>query len=300
MSRFFFYNFANTPQKSLTFKGWLFLEVIVENVSSKSSNDGSLRGLRFRKLVAMTASSVFVVGGVVAATSSPVAAAPTPRASITVTGFPILRMGTQSAAVKHVQAKLRVTPRTGYFGPLTRAAVTRFQRAHGIPTTGVVAELTWAALNRSGRKYAPVAKPATISQRPVRQASSSLSQRATRVNRVLKYAAQLRGIPYRASGYSPATGFNCSSYTQYVFQQAIGKNLGGAYTVTQYNFAPKKIARSQARPGDLVFFYNYPNNFLGHVGIYAGNNKFWHAPRTGRVVSLDTLYTNKLKFVRVI
>ncbi|MGB5016297.1 MAG: NlpC/P60 family protein, partial [Candidatus Nanopelagicales bacterium] len=96
----------------------------------------------------------------------------------------------------------------------------------------------------------------------------------------------------------PSQGFNCSSYTQYVFER-VGINLGGAYTVTQYAHT-RHISRSQARPGDLIFYYNFKNNFLGHVGIYAGNNMFWHAPRTGRVVSLDPIYSNKVKFSRAI
>ena len=238
----------------------------------------------------VTASSAIMVGG------SAATAAPTPRASYTVTGFPILREGSQSAVVKNVQKKLKVKPRTGYFGPLTRAAVVKFQRSRGIPTTGVVAELTWAALNRVGKKYKPTQVTAKV-KTPVK---TTVSSRQVRVNRVLALAAKLKGIPYKSAGYSPSTGFNCSSYTQYVFQQAIGHNLGGAYTVTQYNVAQQKITRAQAQPGDLVFFHDYPNNFLGHVGIYAGNNQYWHAPRPGRVVSLDTFPTNKLKFARVL
>ena len=44
--------------------------------------------------------------------------------------------------------------------------------------------------------------------------------------------------------------------THRVYQRA-GIDLGGAYTVTQYSRA-QHISRAQAKPGDLVFFYNYP------------------------------------------
>lgn len=264
---------------------------------------GNLRALALKKSAAVLVVGTVAASGALVTGATAANAAPKPRTTYTVTGLPILREGSQSSAVKNIQGKLKVKPRTGYFGPLTRAAVIKFQRSRGIPTTGVVAELTWAALNRIGKAYKPtkakVKAPAkTKAKKPA--AKKAVSTRQARINKVLAFAKKLQGIPYRATGYSPSTGFNCSSYTQYVFQQAIGHNLGGAYTVTQYNVAKKKITRSQARRGDLVFFHDYPNNFLGHVGIYAGNNKYWHAPRTGRVVSLDTFPTNKLKFARVI
>lgn len=115
---------------------------------------------------------------------------------------------------------------------------------------------------------------------------------------VLKVAASQAGVPYVATGYSPEQGFNCSSYTQWVYQQ-VGIDLGGAYTVWQYDKA-RKITAAEALPGDLVFFYNYANNFIGHVGIYAGNGMMWHAPRTGRVVSLERVYTDKVYYARVL
>jgi peptidoglycan hydrolase-like protein with peptidoglycan-binding domain len=59
----------------------------------------------------------------------------------------VLTYGSSGPAVKAVQRLLRVTP-TGWFGPVTRAAVRSFQKAQGIPTTGKVGPLTWAALGR--------------------------------------------------------------------------------------------------------------------------------------------------------
>lgn len=59
----------------------------------------------------------------------------------------VLGYGSSGPGVKAVQRLLGVTP-TGWFGPVTTAAVRGFQRAHGIPTTGNVGPLTWAALVR--------------------------------------------------------------------------------------------------------------------------------------------------------
>lgn len=269
------------------------------------------------------------------------------------TGDPVLRLGSVGDDVRRLQAKLGMSP-TGYFGDLTLAKVRAFQAAHGIPTTGVVASLTWGALNRQGSSGAgprPTLSlgmtsdwvrrlqrrlhmslvtgyfgPVTLSyvqaaQRKARlpvtgvvdnrtwrrlssvrvmvpNAPSPSAPASGKAAKVLAIAASLRGIPYVANGYTPATGFNCSSYTQWVYTRA-GVNLGGAFTVTQYNQS-RKISRAQARPGDLIFYYNYPNNFIGHVGIYAGNNMFWHSPRPGRVVSLDRIYSDKIYFGRVL
>lgn len=181
---------------------------------------------------------------------------------------------------------------TGYFGTMTQTYVKQLQRAAHLRQTGVVNKKTWRKVGRVRFSAPAAAAPAPAPARKPARASGSTAAR------VMAIARSLRGIPYVATGYSPSQGFNCSSYTQYVFER-VGINLGGAYTVTQYA-STRHISRSQARPGDLVFYYNYKNDFLGHVGIYAGNGMFWHAPRTGRVVSLDPIYSSKVKFSRAI
>ncbi len=58
-----------------------------------------------------------------------------------------LYYGLTSNDVKNLQIILGVTPTSGYFGPLTKAAVQRFQKQYGIPQTGYVGPLTRAKLN---------------------------------------------------------------------------------------------------------------------------------------------------------
>lgn len=307
------------------------------------------------------AATALVVPGLVVGAGSALAAPPAITAAASKSTITI---GSSGPAVTLVQQKLGVQPATGYFGVLTAAAVTTYQRTHGIPATGVVATLTWASLSgiglpahagvgghptltfgmtnpavstlqralgmpivsgyfgpltlryvkalqrASGLRAAGVVGPKTWRRvgkvrfappaAPVSTASSAAAQSTTgsSVSRVMQIAASLQGIPYVANGYDPAHGFNCSSYTQWVYAQ-IGVDLGGAFTVTQYERA-LKISRAEAQPGDLIFFYNYPEKFLGHVGIYAGNDMFWHAPRTGRVISLDKIYSPEVLFARVV
>ncbi|HQR78849.1 MAG TPA: peptidoglycan-binding protein, partial [Actinomycetota bacterium] len=193
-----------------------------------------------------------------------------------------LRVGDRGAAVLFLQEELGVQPQTGYFGPITESFVKALQTAAKLPVTGVVDARTWRKVGRVA-----FAAPA-----PTPAASTLPAPATATAAKVLEVAASQAGVPYVATGYSPEQGFNCSSYTQWVYQQ-LGIDLGGAYTVWQYNKS-RKISASEAKPGDLVFFYNYANNFIGHVGIYAGNGMMWHAPRTGRVVSLERVYTDKV------
>lgn len=80
----------------------------------------------------------------------------------------MLRRG---AAVRTLQTRLNAwiartpasglarLPVNGTFGPATERTVIAFQRAHGLPQTGVVASLTWARLLETGAAPAPPAAP---------------------------------------------------------------------------------------------------------------------------------------------
>lgn len=85
---------------------------------------------------------------------------------------------------------------------------------------------------------------------------------------VVGIAQGLTGIPYHYGG-GTTSGFDCSGFTTYVFNQA-GKSLprtaSGQYAGTT------RISRSQAQPGDLVFFRQ--GGGVDHVGIYLGGGKF--------------------------
>ena len=68
-----------------------------------------------------------------------------------------LTVGSTGADVTALQVKLGVTPATGYFGSITKAAVIAYQTANGISGTGYVGPLTLASLNKGAVVVAPAA-----------------------------------------------------------------------------------------------------------------------------------------------
>ena len=99
---------------------------------------------------------------------------------------------------------------------------------------------------------------------------------------IVKYARHFLGIRYVYGGTSPASGFDCSGFTRWVYAH-FGISLPH-YSGAQWELG-RPVSRVGLRPGDLVFFSG-----LGHVGVYIGAGLFIHAPHTGASVEIDSLY----------
>ncbi|MDH4101901.1 MAG: NlpC/P60 family protein [Thermoleophilia bacterium] len=105
---------------------------------------------------------------------------------------------------------------------------------------------------------------------------------AARYSHVVSIALQYLGVPYVWGGSSPATGFDCSGFIMYVFAQ-VGVSLPH-HAASQFAYGTP-VSRDQLAAGDLVFF-----DGLGHAGIYIGGGQFVHAPHTGDVVKISSIY----------
>ena len=82
------------------------------------------------------------------------------------------------------------------------------------------------------------------------------------------------------------TGFDCSGFVGKVFSDALG--FGMPRTAAEMAQMGEQVKINELKPGDLVFF-NTMRRAFSHVGIYVGDGKFIHAPRTGGKVRIEDM-----------
>ncbi len=113
-------------------------------------------------------------------------------------------------------------------------------------------------------------------------------QRAERAERseALLQALLALGLDYRHGGKSPATGFDCSGLVAHIYREAWGVRLPPTTAAQSQAGVPVSLAELQA--GDLVFYDTLKRPY-SHVGIYLGDGKFVHAPKTGAQVRIESL-----------
>ena len=97
---------------------------------------------------------------------------------------------------------------------------------------------------------------------------------------------ELVGINYRRGGTDPDNGLDCSGFVQIVFKDAVGMLL--PRTAREQSEVGNVIDRNELKAGDLVFFNTMRRTF-SHVGIYLGDNRFLHAPRTGAEIRVEDM-----------
>lgn len=179
-----------------------------------------------------------------------------------------LRRGSTGSAVKTLQGNLIMLgylsdTADGQFGAKTEAAVRRYQSKNHLGADGIAGAKTRAAI----------------------------AKEVLTVNKVIDTAKSYLGTAYVYGGSSPSTGFDCSGLTQYAFSRA---GISIPRVSREQAAHGVSVPRSQLRISDLVAF----NSPVTHVGIYVGNGRFIHSPKTGDVVKLTKLSAMNLTAIR--
>ncbi len=107
-----------------------------------------------------------------------------------------------------------------------------------------------------------------------------------KASEVAVHAMGFMGVPYRWGGNEAETGLDCSGFVRAVYQQILGVTL--PRTSDRQAAVTLTIDLKDLAPGDLVFF-NTMKQAFSHVGIYVGEGRFVHAPRTGERIRLEKL-----------
>lgn len=132
----------------------------------------------------------------------------------------------------------------------------------------------------------PLAACATYPSGSIIQAGGPVPTSTSSAAAVLPTAERYIGVRYRWGGTSPATGFDCSGYTQYVFAKH-GVRL--PRTSRAQASAGLNIRDYRAlRAGDLIMFAE-DGKPISHVAIYAGRDRILHSSRSGSGVRYDDL-----------
>ena len=137
------------------------------------------------------------------------------------------------------------------------------------------------------------ARPA-VAAAPAAKAARVATTAPARGSAVIALASRYVGVGYRYGGSNPS-GFDCSGYVQYVYRH-LGLKL--PRTADQQLHAVRRVSRSQARPGDLLFFVY--GGYSSHVAIYAGNGMMYDAPHRGARVAKRKIYSASVVFGRVV
>ncbi|OIK03025.1 glycoside hydrolase [Streptomyces sp. MUSC 14] len=112
--------------------------------------------------------------------------------------------------------------------------------------------------------------------------SGSTSSYDTKAEKALAFARAQIGKPYVWGATGPGS-YDCSGLTQAAWKAA-GVSLPRT-TYDQVN-AGTTVSLADARPGDLIFFYDD----ISHVGLYIGNGMMIHAPKPGAYVREESVY----------
>jgi len=131
-----------------------------------------------------------------------------------------------------------------------------------------------------------IASPGTVE--PPSESQPTPRTGANPSSDVVIAAMSFLNVRYRRGGNSAEQGFDCSGFTRHVFDTAAGLLLPRRSREQARATGLQTVEREALEPGDLVFFNTLRTRF-SHVGIYVGEGRFIHAPRSGAAVRIEDM-----------
>ena len=109
--------------------------------------------------------------------------------------------------------------------------------------------------------------------------------------KMITEAEKYLGYPYVWGGSSPSTSFDCSGFVSWVINHCGNGWNVGRQTANGLMGKCDIIPKSEAKPGDLIFFQKtYNTSGASHVGIYVGNGMMIHCGNPISYASIETSY----------
>ena len=109
--------------------------------------------------------------------------------------------------------------------------------------------------------------------------------------KMITEAEKYLGYPYVWGGSSPSTSFDCSGFVSWVINHCGNGWNVGRQTANGLMGQCDIIPKSEAKPGDLIFFQKtYNTSGASHVGIYVGNGMMIHCGSPISYASIETSY----------
>lgn len=160
-------------------------------------------------------------------------------------------------------------------------------------TTATVTPVSASALPRPGHRTPVNPKPAPEPAATVKPVEPKTFDSVASGSAIIAHAATYAGKPYQYGATGP-NAYDCSGYTRQVFRH-FGIEL--PRTSGEQRNAVSPVAAGGRKPGDLIFFLS-SGGHVYHTGIYAGGNKIWVAPTTGKSVMLENIWSSQVSYGR--
>jgi len=160
-------------------------------------------------------------------------------------------------------------------------------RAAGVDTSSSAPSIA-AGSTTSGSSPAvsssPASSPAVSSPASDASVPSDVAPASGDAAAAIAAARSQLGVPYRWGASSPGSGFDCSGLVMYAYGAA-GRSL--PHSSRSMYSSTRRISADELQPGDLVF----GGSPVHHVGLYVGGGMMIHAPHSGDVVRIASIFS---------